>query len=175
MEIEIIEPEKSSLESAVNFCQNLNVFLGEIKICHLFTTNYNSHIIWGNLYDTLSDKFDTIEEEVIGILRNDINLSITESPLIAIDSTDINALFGLVVIELRNLLDSLEHDLESFPKNGIRNTIEEIYTEINKSIYLLELNGIKISLTPETIVSVPEIQTNKLTDYLDQTSENLPV
>ena len=35
------------------FCQKLNDFLSDLKLCHFFTTNINLHRIFGDLYENL--------------------------------------------------------------------------------------------------------------------------
>ena len=60
------------------FCQKLNDFLSDLKLCHLFTTNINLHKIYGDLYETLSDSFDTFQEEIIGLTKNNCNNFLTK-------------------------------------------------------------------------------------------------
>lgn len=131
-----------------HFCKKLNQFLSNLKICHLFTDNYNLHKIFGNLYDDLSDLFDKLEEEVIGLTKLDTQNFPDESFFNAFCQIDIiendgdykNSFFS-IKNDILNLLDSQEFRsfVTSKTKSGLNNTLEEIFSAINKSEYLIGL------------------------------------
>jgi hypothetical protein len=164
-----------SISKLYEYCTNLNKILSNIKLCHLFTKNYNTHIIYGNLYDELSDLFDKLQEELIG-LHNVVNS--TPFPFIEFvpagvdyDSTDWMDVFKQTINNLYALLldDSFVEYLSTLSKNGINNTIDEIYSKINRADYLLNMAVIKLVQEPVVDSGDSVIQTNIESDYPIQT------
>ena len=130
------------------FCQKLNDFLSDLKLCHLFTTNINLHKIYGDLYEDLSDIFDTFQEEIIWLTKNNCNNFLTKEFLdnfcqnrIIESSDDYKNSYFSITDGLTNLLNTqeLKGFISSQEKSGLNNTLEEIYSSINKANYLIGL------------------------------------
>jgi len=130
------------------FCQKLNDFLSDLKLCHLFTTNINLHKVYGDLYETLSGIFDKFEEEIIGLTKNNCNNFLTKEFLdnfcqnrIIESSDDYKNTYFSITDGLTNLLNTpeLKTFIQSQEKSGLNNTLEEIYSSINKANYLISL------------------------------------
>jgi len=130
------------------FCQKLNDFLSDLKLCHLFTSNINLHKIYGDLYEDLSDLFDTFQEEIIGLTKNNCNNFLTKEFLdnfcqnkIIESSDDYKNTYFSITDGLTNLLNTqeLKGFISSQEKSGLNNTLEEIYSSINKANYLIGL------------------------------------
>lgn len=130
------------------FCQKLNDFLSDLKLCHLFTTNINLHKIYGDLYEALSDIFDKFEEEIIGLTKNNCNNFLSKEFLdnfcqnrIVESSDDYKNTYFSITDSLTNLLNTpeLKTFIQSQEKSGLNNTLEEIYSSINKANYLIGL------------------------------------
>jgi hypothetical protein len=170
---------ESPIFKSFGFCDNINRILSNIKLCHLFTNNYDSHKIYGELYDTLSDLFDTLEEEIIGLLRSG---PITEFPVDTVDvftteydESDYYRQFKILINELFSILtfSEFQNFVENAPKNGIKNILEEIYSATNKAEYLLRL---ALKTVPEQVSDNSDsgIQTGISTDSPNQTYEIQP-
>ena len=168
-----LTPTEPPLLKAFGFCKNLNDILSKIKECHLFTNNYNAHKIYGKLYDSLSDSFDTLEEEIIGLVKlgNGLNFPANSSEILDIEfsESDYYLQFQVTINELFSILTVVEFEefLDNAPKNGIRNTLEDIFGSINKSEYLLRM-AITTSLAPESDNSGSVTQTGISTDSPNQ-------
>lgn len=147
MELEITkitsEYESVDLRSSIDFANLLNNVLNNIKMCHWYAVDYNLHIITGNLYENLSDKFDELQEQIIGVIKSNSVMF----PIFNVSQGVENMPEGYEHIErllfytklLSSVLSSLamKHFVEDCGPNGINNTIEEILSSINKSLYLI--------------------------------------
>ena len=60
MEIEIIKITPKA--EAIQMAEYLTNFLSKIKILHWYTLNYNLHKILNDVYDNLSEHFDSLQE-----------------------------------------------------------------------------------------------------------------
>lgn len=175
-----IDSKESAIENIFKFCNVLNRILGNLKICHLFTDNYNAHQIYGNLYDSLSINFDKLAEELIGLVKIDPRLDFPLCDPILNDPTfensDYYQLFQISVNSLYSVLtlNTFLTFVENAPKNGIKNVLEEIYNSINKAGYLLTM-AIKTLPEPVSNSSEPVTQTGISTGYPTQTYEIQPV
>ena len=147
LEITYIAAKVESNGSFV-FCQKLNDFLSDLKLCHLFTTNINLHKIYGDLYEDLSDIFDKFQEEIIGLTKNNCNNFLTKEFIdnfcqnrIIESSDDYKNTYFSLIDGITNLLNSeeLKGFISSQEKSGLNNTLEEIYSSINKANYLIGL------------------------------------
>jgi hypothetical protein len=146
MEIEIIKI-KSKKNQTIIFGNILNNFLSCLKILHWYSNDINVHNIIGDLYSSLSETFDTFQEEIIGIsnAENNIFPTINEENYNfkcgdefleknVIDCFDKNVFIFL------NLLNSVEIDnFIKSSRSGLNNTKEEILSNINKSKYLISM------------------------------------
>lgn len=144
MNLEIIKINKidNNLETTKLFGLLLNNILLNIKMMHWYTDNYNVHKILGEDYDTLSDLFDKIQEEIIGTSKESqiIFPMINSNSLDNIDYTNIIESYKNLVTHLKNNLNGLEfNNYLSSVSTGINNTKEEIISEVNKTLYLLSL------------------------------------
>jgi len=169
----------SSVSNSFGFCNNIHKILSNIKLCHLFTNNYDSHKIYGELYDKLSELFDILEEEIIGLLRSG---PITDFPStnlnpvsIEYEDSDYYEPFKSVINDLFSTLtfSEFQNFVENAPKNGIGNILEKIYSAANKAEYLLQM---ALRTAPEQVSnnSASVIQTHTPTDSPDQTYEIQP-
>ena len=150
MEIEIIR--LSPKGDTITFAEYLNGVLSKIKLMHWYTTNYNLHVIFDKSYKHISDSFDALQEEIIGISRcGDIfpnlnlnNTSTSNSDVSKLNSDrDIIEFYKQITLELKSIIN--DENLNNFIKNnncGINNTKEEILSEINKSLYLISMINI---------------------------------
>jgi DNA-binding ferritin-like protein len=146
MNLEIIKINKidNNLETTKLFGLLLNNILSNIKMMHWYTDNYNVHKILGEDYDTLSDLFDKIQEEIIGTSKESqiIFPMINSNSLDNIDYTNIIESYKNLVTHLKNNLNGLEfNNYLTSVSTGINNTKEEIISEVNKTLYLLSLNN----------------------------------
>lgn len=177
--IHLTAVEESPIFKAFGFCDNLNKILSGIKLCHLFTNNYDSHKIYGELYDTLSDVFDTLEEEVIGLLRSgpitDFPTNTLNIGTIDYEESDYYSPFKITINNLFSVLtfSEFQNFIENAPKNGIMNILEEIYSAANKAEYLLKM---ALKNAPKLVLnnSDSETRTDISTDSPTQTFEIRP-
>ena len=171
--------EESPVFKAFGFCNNLNKILSDIKLCHLFTDNYDSHKIYGELYDTLSNIFDTLEEEVIGLLKSgpitDFPTNTLNIGTIDYEESDYYDPFKITINNLFSILtfSEFQNFVENAPKNGIKNILEEIYSAANKAEYLLKM-ALKNAPSPVSDNSDSETQTDISIDSPAQTFEIRP-
>lgn len=181
-EIVVICNEKpvGTKANLIQFVSHLNQIHSNFVSIHTLTENYEYHKIFGDLKDSLFDLLDTLQEEIIGIVKScDYSLSVL--PVIDVDSLSIDV-YQTFSDDVFDSLDSYKYNvnllyslitsvhmkefLESCPtKNGIDNTLQEIYSLINKSDYLLKM--VKTQPSSELIaVKVPvETQADKFSDY----------
>lgn len=139
---------ENSLDSTRNFGISLNKVLTTIKMVHWYTEDYNAHKILGNLYESLSDLFDNLQEEIIGTSKQQNKLF----PQInfQLDSDNIQNYIPMSGINMETYYKSVQilfYVLESPEFNayvesvssGINNVKEEILTSVNKANYLLSM------------------------------------
>jgi len=139
---------ENSLDSTRSFGLSLNKTLTIIKMVHWYTQNYNAHKILGDLYESLSDLFDKLQEEIIGTCQQQNK----PFPQIFIDLDSDN---------IQNYIPENQKNMESYYKvnqticaalkspefnsflesvtSGINNTKEEILSQFNKANYLLNM------------------------------------
>lgn len=171
--------DASPISNSFGFCNNLHKILSNIKLCHLFTNNYDSHKIYGELYDRLSEVFDTLEEEIIGLLRSgpvaDFPSTTLNPVSIDYEDSDYYEPFKSVINDLFSTLtfSEFQNFVENAPKNGIGNILEEIYSAANKAEYLLQM---ALRTAPKQVSNNSDsaIQTDTPTDSPDQTYEIRP-
>ena len=173
------DPKETSISGVFKFCKELNEFLTKIKTCHLFTNNYPSHTIYGDLYSTLSDLFDSLEEEIISLVKSGCDEvfptieTVFEYP--SCEESDYYRFFKSTIVDMITLLtcNSFEIFLENAPKHGIKNILEEIYSASNKAEYLLKM---AIKTEPEQVSNNSDsgIQIYTPTDSPSRTFEIRP-
>lgn len=152
MDIQIITTSigEDRLHSSKSFGIMLNKILSEIKMLHWFVQDYNLHVIYGNLYDEVSDLFDELQEEIIGTSRfqgglipnfqENIAIKPWDSPEFYGDDETIIEAFNSLTKTITGILTSME--FESYIKelkSGIINTRDAILTQINKAEYLANM------------------------------------
>jgi DNA-binding ferritin-like protein len=146
MQIEIIRTtENTNISSTVEFGKLLNNILSNIKMLHWYTTDYNVHIILGELYESLSQLFDNIQEEIIGTVKsNNVQFpSFNSNDVILNDidqeSNNVDCFFDYGE-KIKNIFSSVDfNNFLNSTISGINNTKEEIISSINKSNYLLSM------------------------------------
>lgn len=122
-----------------------------IQMLHLYSDDYQVHIIFGKLYGKLDDLFDTLLEEIIGTSKiqnvqfpsfND-NIDLSNISQFKGGVSDITNTYHRISSEVLNVLTSLEfNNYINNVRSGINNTKEEIISEFNKTNYLLSLVNI---------------------------------
>jgi DNA-binding ferritin-like protein len=115
---------------------------------HWYTEDYNVHKILGHLYESLSDLFDNLQEEIIGTSKQQnklfpqINFELDSDNIQNyIPSNGINMeTYYKSIQTLCYVLTSAEFSayVESVT-SGINNIKEEILTSVNKTNYLLSM------------------------------------
>jgi DNA-binding ferritin-like protein len=166
----IVSTDSIDTITIFDFCEYLNTVLSNIKMCHLFTDNYNFHKIFDKTYQKLSNIFDSLQEELIEIAF-DKNFKINNPYKVSfIENCDY---YDCYYQSTQDLILSLSSNLDlnflsTLNHNGVQNIIDEIMSEINKSYYLLKMA--KTSKEPESKNVVVSTQTLKLTDFVPQTS-----
>jgi DNA-binding ferritin-like protein len=139
---------ENSLDSTRNFGIALNKVLTTIKMVHWYTEDYNVHKILGNLYESLSDLFDNLQEEIIGTSKQQnklfpqINFELDSDNIqnyVPMNGINMETYYKSVQI-LFSVLESSEFNayVESV-SSGINNVKEEILTIVNKANYLLSM------------------------------------
>lgn len=139
---------ENSLDSTRNFGIALNKVLTTVKMVHWYTEDYNVHKILGDLYESLSDLFDNLQEEIIGTSKQQNKLF----PQInfELDSDNIQNYIPVNGVNMETYYKSVQtlfYVLESSEFNayvesvssGINNVKEEILTSVNKANYLLSI------------------------------------
>lgn len=151
MEVKIIATQ--SITNSLDSTRELGLFLQKaltiIKMTHWYVCDYDKHVILGNLYESLDELFDDLQEEVIGTCRSN-NVIFPKINLEALSCENLSAFndqsgeiisnFSEVNLKLCNLFASLEFKafLTQVP-SGINNTVEEILSALNKASYLLSI------------------------------------
>jgi hypothetical protein len=145
MEIEIIKIQTNI--NTLQFAHYINNFLSNVKLFHWYTVNINLHKVLGDVYETTSDLFDKLQEEIIGVSNVEkINIPFNKNNLNLFDDSglinDETILKNYVIIS-SSLKDFLTcQDFKNYTssiKSGINNTSEEIISSINKSLYLIDM------------------------------------
>jgi hypothetical protein len=150
MEIQIITQKiENSFDNSKEFGLILMKTLTLLKMIHWYIDDYNSHRIFGKLYDKLNDLTDSLQEEIIGISKINENtlfpkfningfLSVTDSDIFC--STNLFEIYNSVYLELSGILTSSEFkSFISENRSGVNNTVEEILSTFNNANYLLSL------------------------------------
>ena len=144
MQIEIIRTtQNTNITSTVVFGNILNNITSNIKILHWYAMNYDAHNILGDLYDSLIELFDKLQEEIIGIVKSNNTLfpAFNSNDLIINninqDSNNVDYYFDYLD-KIKNVFSSVEfNNFLNSNISGINNTKEEIISSINKANYLL--------------------------------------
>lgn len=145
-QIEIIKIKK--VNNTFILANYLNYVLSTIKIMHWYTLNINLHEIFGDLYENLNLSFDKLQEELIGLNRQQAYLNLNANSVLINQSIDeiiendplIIDFYKKMMSDFKNILCS--DDFNSFinsSNSGLNNSKEEILSEINKSLYLISL------------------------------------
>jgi hypothetical protein len=142
-------PTINSLDSVRTFGIFLTKTLATIKMTHWFVDDYNSHVVIGDLYNTLDELFDKFEEEVIGTVKQQNKTFPVLSPNVfdIYNVSNYNPSNGTVLETFNKtcqiiLATFTSSEINSFIENtisGLNNTKEEIISGINKANYLLSL------------------------------------
>ena len=146
MQIEIIRTTgNTNISSTVEFGKLLNNILSNIKMLHWYTCDYNVHLILGELYESLSQSFDNIQEEIIGIVKsNNVQFPTFNSNDVILndidqESNNVDCFFDYSE-KIKNIFSSVDfNNFLNSTVSGINNTKEEIISSINKSNYLLSM------------------------------------
>ena len=139
---------ENSLDSTRIFGLFLNKSLSIVKMCHWYTENYDVHNILGNLYNTLSDSFDDLQEEIIGTCKqqskqfphicNDINFEEIQS-YVDSDGNVLKTYYDVCGSICSSLNSSEFTSYTDSVISGLNNTKEEVLSAFNKANYLLSL------------------------------------
>lgn len=107
--------------------------LGQIKLFHWSTMQYNVHKALDDLHGSLSDKVDTIVESYIGRTKKQpLRTFVIENSA----TTDCSKLDKFLEKERDEVL-KLSNKMAKYPE--IVNVMEEIVSDFNKAIYLCKL------------------------------------
>lgn len=104
--------------------------LSQLRVLHWQATNYNHHVIYGNLYESLDSSVDELLETMFG---QGIDSSL-EGKVITLANTneiDVNQFFSDTI----ECLTTVKTEVPSET-----NIVDAMIDEINKSIYLLKMN-----------------------------------
>lgn len=141
----------NNLNDNNNKIKQFNFFLldvlSSIKFIHWHSNNYNFHKILDNVYNNFNELFDKLSEEIIGMSKTKnicFNIQCPERNLTNLFECNT---FEDQINEYYSILDSLESTLKNNDMslllnnsiNGINNTLEEIFSESNKSKYLINM------------------------------------
>jgi DNA-binding ferritin-like protein len=150
MEIEIIKVETQ--EDPLDYTRHFGIILkkiqGSIHMLHWYANDYQIHLILGELYESLDDLFDKLQEEIIGTSKVQnvkfpkfsCTLNIDEINQFKGNPQDITNTYNKICSLTQEILTSLEfNNYVSSVKSGINNTKEDIITSFNKANYLLSL------------------------------------
>jgi hypothetical protein len=148
MEIEIITTA-NNLDSTREFGLFLKKAHATIHMTHWYTLNYNVHIILGKLYESLDDLFDKLQEEIIGTSReSDILFPLFSASVFDLenisqfrdDTGNILDSYYWTCKKIKEALSCTEFKgYVSQVNSGIQNTVDDIFTKLNKANYLLSL------------------------------------
>jgi hypothetical protein len=144
-QLEIIKIKKNN--NTVVLANYLNYFLSSIRIMHWYTLNLNLHEIFGELYKNINISFDSFQEEIIGLNRQDESLSLNLNNLINQNLDEIIENDTLIIETYKKIVDEFKKILSSQELNnyisnsnsGLNNSKEEILSQLNKSLYLISL------------------------------------
>lgn len=151
MEIQVIAPQpvENSLDSTREFGILLLKAEAIIHMVHWYVLNYDAHKILGGLYEDLDGLFDKLQEEVIGVCRqNNLSLPRVNSVILDLDhllqyrdeNNNILGTYYKVYNTITELLTSIEfNNFMTQAKSGLHNTVDEIISRLNKTNYLLSL------------------------------------
>jgi len=150
MEIEIIRiaSQEDPLDPTRQFGLLLKKIQGHIHMLHWYANNYQVHLILGDLYESIDDLFDKLQEEIIGTTKIQKATFPTFSNILNLDEIikfkgsvqDIVNTYNQISILIKEILTSLEfNNYITSVKSGLTNTKEDIITTFNKADYLLSL------------------------------------
>jgi hypothetical protein len=150
MNIEIISTEvECSLDTTRNFGILLSKALTSIRMVHWYAPDFNTHEILGQLYSTLDDLFDKLQEEIIGTSKSQ-GVPFPAFSLQSLDTDDLEQYnneqepiidtYYKTTLLVKAILKSRElENYFSVVISGLQNTKDEILSAINKADYLLSL------------------------------------
>lgn len=149
MEIEIIKIQSQAdpLDSTREFGIFLKKIHSLIHLLHWYAGNHNIHIILGDLYESIDELFDKLQEEIIGTssIQNvnfpafSFNLDLNSEHLKGSPEDILNS-YKKVNNSIQETLTSLEfNSYITSVKSGLTNTKEDIITAFNKANYLLSM------------------------------------
>jgi len=149
MQIEIIKTQYPS--DSLNPTREFGIFLkkihSSIHLLHWYAGDHNIHIILGDLYETLDELFDRLQEEIIGtsLIQNvnfplfSFNIDLNTDQFKGSPEDILNA-YKNISNTIQETLTSLEfNNYTTSVKSGLSNTKEEILSAINKTNYLLSM------------------------------------
>jgi hypothetical protein len=127
----------------------LSKSLSIIHMVHWYVTDFNIHQILGDLYGTLDDLFDKLQEEIIGSSKLQSVVFPSFSPeCLNLDDADqfkgdncaLIETYQKTSVKLTAILSSREfaNYIDSVD-SGINNTKEDILSALNKTSYLLSM------------------------------------
>jgi hypothetical protein len=151
MQIQVVAttPVECSLDATREFGILLTKALSIIHMVHWYAPNYDTHVILGDLYDSLDDLFDKLQEEIIGTSKLQNQQFPSLGPVVLdldyinqyrSEGNNIMDTYTKTYQTVVNILSSLE--FTSYVDNvrsGLNNTKEEVFTSFNKANYLLSL------------------------------------
>ena len=146
MQIEIIKTSTpNNLNSTMDFGILLNNITASIKMLHWYSDNYNVHEILGELYESLIDLFDKLQEEIIGTCKQ-YNVPFPSFTSDNFNPKNINCEQNIIQSysdlseKTKNIFCSMEfNSFVNTSNSGINNTKEDILTSINKTNYLISM------------------------------------
>ena len=116
---------------------------------HWYAPDFNTHEILGQLYSTLDDLFDKLQEEIIGTSKSQ-GVPFPAFSLQSLDTDDLEQYNNVqepiidtyykTTLLVKAILKSRElENYFSVVISGLQNTKDEILSAINKADYLLSL------------------------------------
>lgn len=108
-------------------------FLTQVRVLHWQTSKYNNHIVFGDLYDSLSDSTDKLLEVAFGEgspKRLTPDGDSTEIILYEIESLELDNFFFEYIATLNQVKSGIP---------SLTNIVDGMIDEINKTKYLLQL------------------------------------
>jgi hypothetical protein len=153
MEVELIQTQAivNTLDSTREFGVFLLKSLSIVRMLHWYASDYNTHIILGDLYESLDPLFNKLQKEIIGTIK-EYSESNAIFPMLAKNSLDLDNIenfrdgnynsYYLVYKTLTETLTSIEfNNFLTQVKSGLSNTVEEIISSLNKANYLISLTN----------------------------------
>jgi hypothetical protein len=138
-----------SLDTTRHFAVLLSKALSIIHLLHWYITDYNIHVILGDLYNDLDDSFDKLQEEIIGTSQHykaqfpgfsPDTFSIDDISQYSGGIDNLMEVYDKTTTKLCAVLNSQEfNNYISTVTSGLNNTKEDILSRINKANYLLSL------------------------------------